>query len=218
MKLSGIYLQGARGKMGQIIASLATEQRVQVLEMKKPQDNAVLIDFSSPEGTREALEWCVAHKTPMVSGTTGLTDEVNKKLLLASKKIPVLWSANMSLGVHIMAQMISALSTTTDEYDYHIEETHHKRKVDSPSGTALYLKKSAEKALQVKKIDVQSVRAGGVFGIHKFHAIGEEEMLTIEHQALSRKVFARGALHAAAWILEQDAGLYNMSQVLGLHE
>jgi 4-hydroxy-tetrahydrodipicolinate reductase len=224
VKLKQIILLGAEGRMGLEISSLATESGLSVLPMgkssKRPKDKSlnkksVLIDFSSPEGFSKGLTYCLETGMPFLSGTTGLQKSDFAALEKASKKIPVLWAANMSIGVQVLAQMLKQFAATQKNFDFKIDEIHHKHKKDSPSGTALYLKKELEGAVGAGKVETQSLRGGGVFGIHKVLALGEEEILSLEHVALNRKVFARGALLAAEWLCNQDAGNYKMGQVLG---
>ena len=118
-------------------------------------------------------------------------------LTKAAESCPVLWSANMSLGVNFVAELIKSLSVLEEDFDFQIEETHHRHKVDKPSGTAILLQESLQAKLKKTLPEPLSVRGGGVFGIHKLMAMSEEETITIEHVALNRKVFAKGAVKAA---------------------
>ncbi len=164
---------------------------------------------------RKALKWCVKNKIPFVSGTTGIT-AVDKKLLKsAAKKIPVLWSPNMSVGINLFLKVISALGSNLSKFDLQIEEAHHAKKKDSPSGTAKILQESAEHVAKRKLPPVLATRGGGIIGVHKLQLMDEEEILTIEHTALQRSVFAKGAISAAIWLSKRKAGFYNMQDVLG---
>ena len=153
------------------------------------------------------------NEIPFVSGTTGLSRTDHLLLTKASKKIPALWAPNMSLGVAALERAIEALKSLS-HFDFQIEETHHIHKKDSPSGTALRLQKTLEKTVGRKLPDPLAIRGGGVFGIHQVHALGSNETLIFEHRALNRKVFAEGALFAAAWLSHKKKGLYTIQDVL----
>ena len=119
----------------------------------------------------------------------------------------------MSLGVAVLNQALE-LCSQLEGFDFQIEEFHHKRKKDNPSGTAITLQENLEKATERKLPPPIGMRGGGLFGIHKVWAFSEEEALLFEHQALNRAVFARGALKAARWLSQQEPGLYGMKDVL----
>ncbi len=172
----------------------------------------VVIDFSLPELFDEVCAWCASHKVALVSGVTGITQAQKKSLVDASKAAPMIWAPNMSLGVAVVAEMLAALFAL-EGFEFQIEETHHKRKKDKPSGTALFLQEKLIEAVGPVP-DPLAIRGGGVFGIHKIWAMGEEETLTIEHTAMNRKVFARGALRAARWIAGRKPGLYSMTDLI----
>ena len=173
-----------------------------------------LLDFSSPEGLQKALAWTQNQKCPIVSGTTGISEEIKKQLEFISTKVPVLWSSNMSPGINTMLSLIETLAKLKD-FDFQIEEIHHKEKKDSPSGTALTMQSRLESASGSKAAPPLSIRGGGIFGIHRIFAMAQDEIITIEHQATSRAVFARGALAAGKWIYNKPPGLYSMQEVLG---
>lgn len=174
----------------------------------------ILIDFSSPALFLKALEFCKANKIPLVSGTTGLSQECHEKIKEAGYSIPVLWAPNMSLGIAILKKSIGVFKSTP-HFDYQIEEWHHKHKKDSPSGTALFLQSSLEEVIAKKCPPTMVMRAGGIFGVHKIYAASDEEMITFEHTALNRTVFARGALVGASWLLKnQKNGVYTMDDVI----
>lgn len=178
-----------------------------------PANVDIVIDFSLPEATEKVLDWCSRHGKPLVSGVTGLTEKQKAAFSEASRKSAVLWSPNMSLGVAVLARMLSQLKNLQD-FEFQIEELHHKRKKDRPSGTALFLQQRLEEAVGEVPEPV-AIRGGGIFGIHRVWAMGEEETITLEHTAMNRRVFARGALKAASWLLGKPAGLYRMDDVLG---
>jgi 4-hydroxy-tetrahydrodipicolinate reductase len=226
-----LAIVGASGRMGREIISLAQSDSqfkiiagvsrskledlfpsVDSIPKLDPKGIEVLIDFSQPQICADVAQWCVGHKIPLVSGVTGLADSQKKVLEEASKTVPVLWAPNMSLGVAVMAQMFSAFKALKG-YEFQIEEIHHKHKKDQPSGTALFLQERL-KAVVGQAPEPLSIRGGGVFGVHKVFALGEEEVLSIEHTAMNRKVFARGALTAANWLRNKPAGLYKMADVL----
>lgn len=227
-----IAIVGVSGRMGQEIYGLANEtkkfivtsgvgnsatelepalyvKKVSDLEAKKID---VVIDFSQPELLSSVAAWCAKNKIPLVSGTTGISTEEDKALRAASKSTPVLWAANMSMGITIVSEMLRILAKYEDA-EFQIEELHHKRKKDSPSGTALFLQKVLQAERKEKLEDPLSIRGGGIFGIHRIWAMAEEETITIEHTAMNRKVFARGALQAAEWLVGQKPGLYRMANV-----
>lgn len=222
-----VILVGATGKMGhEIISLLSNDSRAKLLSgvmndnkselraPKKKMTNCVLIDFSSPAGFSMALKYCCNNRIPFVSGTTGLKAKHYSELKKASRKIPVLWAPNMSLGVNLLFNLIEKAGHTFASFDMQIEESHHKHKKDAPSGTAIALQKKVELAAQKKLPPILSTRGGGVVGLHKLKIMGEEEVLTIEHEALNRKVFARGAIEAAIWLAGKRKGLYEMKDFI----
>lgn len=178
----------------------------------------IVIDFSSPELMTAAMLFCKARKIPFVSGTTGLIEDQFKLLEDLKTDVPVLWSPNMSIGVALVKKCYNAFAVLkdfeNDEFDFVMEEWHHKNKKDSPSGTALMLVKHFEKMTHKKIKSTESFRAGGIFGVHKLHAVSDQEHITIEHTALNRAVFAKGSLTAAKWLLDQKAGIYTIDDVL----
>lgn len=198
-------------------ASDSTAAGMQVVARVEELDSSridIAIDFSMPEATRSVVQWCESARVPLVSGVTGLDDQQRAALRRASSVLPVLWSANMSLGIAVMARMFDELKHL-DGFDFQIEELHHKRKRDKPSGTALFLRDRLHQATGENSPEPLSIRGGGIFGIHRIWAMGEDEVMTIEHTAMSRRVFARGALKAANWLMSQEPGLYRMDDVLG---
>ncbi len=193
----------------------------------------IIIDFSTPDATSK-LVWLAAkaHK-PMVIGTTGLNAAQEKELQDASKECPIVYAANTSIGVTLLSALIEqAAQKLGPEWDIEVLETHHKRKVDAPSGTALMLGKSAAKGRAVAAPDHPTfdrsgsrpqgaigfaVRRGGdVVGEHTVGFYGEGERIELSHIATDRRLFARGALKAAQWVAGQKPGLYAMKDVLGL--
>lgn len=214
---------GASGRMGraledvahakknlQIIKGVSKKSDFSKIEAKKIE---VVIDFSARELFREALAWSEKNKKAFVSGTTGLTKEDHLALKKAAQNIPVLWAPNMSIGVQVMKNLIDQLAQISS-WDFQVEETHHKHKKDAPSGTAIWLNDALEKAAGKTLPKPLSVRGGGVFGDHRVLALGDEEMILIEHRALSRRVFAEGAWRAAEFLLQKKKGLYTLADVL----
>ncbi len=172
----------------------------------------VVIDFSSPTGLAQCLQWSSDQGFPVVSGTTGLGESQELAMAKAAQRIPILWSANMSPGMAWMQSVMSKFSQLRD-FDLRIEEIHHNKKKDAPSGTAKALREKLQSFGTHTIPEPSSLRAGGVLGVHKVLAVSQDEMIVLEHQALNRQVFARGALLAADWILGQAPGLYSMDDL-----
>lgn len=201
-----------------------------------PTSADVAIDFSQPAAAERTIEYCLENKIALVSGTTGLNEEQHKKMESASKKIPIVYATNMSVGMNVLFKLVGQLALQLgEEYDIEIIEQHHRFKKDAPSGTALTLAKSIHAATgrnwpgdltygrsgldtmrQKGTIGIHAIRAGDITGVHSvmFGALGET--VTINHTAQSRDTFARGALRAAKWLVTKKPGLYSMADVLGL--
>lgn len=222
-QMSRLVIVGITGRMGTAVSELATEYGFKVtagvsrtgttLENLNANECDVVIDFSLPELTPQVLAWCTQNKKPLISGVTGLRESDHKEFSKAGTEIPVLWSPNMSMGVAILMRALRQLKPLKD-YDFQIEEVHHRNKKDAPSGTAKALQAVLTDTIGRILPEPLSIRGGGIFGIHKVLAMGEDEVLSFEHTALSRRVFARGALRAAQWLLNQPAGLYQIDDVL----
>lgn len=228
MSKKKVLVTGSRGRMGQEILSLLKENSLLELgyELDRQAGKAsfpphldvdVVIDFSSLELFREGLLWSVQNGVPFVSGTTGLCDQDYRELDRAARSIPVLWSANMSLGVNVLLELLKKMRALS-AYDFQVEEFHHNKKLDKPSGTAVMIQDKLENTLGRKLPEPLSGRGGGIFGIHKVWVMAEEELLVFEHTALNRRIFARGAIGCASWLLKQKAGLYGVSDMLDLGE
>lgn len=224
-KHTQIILSGSTGRMGQEIAKIIDSSKNMSLLANiskknsawiqiKPSANAVVVDFSLPEGFREACDWCQKNKVPLITGTTGLSEKDFSLLKSTSKKTPVLWSANMSYGISLFKKLIRNLKNL-EGFEFQIVEAHHKHKKDAPSGTAKDLQKTLEDSQSNKKsiFPPLSIRGGGIQGIHTLMVMGEGETLEITHQALNRAVFAEGALRAARWIVGQKPGLYSLEDM-----
>jgi len=173
----------------------------------------VVIDFSTANMTESVARWCAKNRCALVNGVTGLSPRQKTSFIHTADQAPVLWSPNMSLGIAVLKRMLLEMKALSG-FDFFIEETHHKNKVDSPSGTAVDLHAHLEQTLKTSVPQPVAIRGGGVFGIHRVGALGGEETLVIEHSALNRRVFARGALQAANWLRQQPPGLYEMADVI----
>lgn len=190
------------------------------------------IDYSSPSLTIELAGLLSKVGKPLVSGTTGL-DQVQKKTLAdCAQSIAIMHSGNTSIGINLVEMLLRQLACALSDYDVEIVEKHHRNKVDAPSGTALMLAHTINEARtntndniicgrnghtgtrSQDEIGINSVRAGSNVGEHEVIFASEDEIITVSHQALSRKIFASGALRAASWIINQPAGLYSMQDVL----
>lgn len=224
MKKIKVGLVGASGRMGQELVKVVQENprcelfypldRDEKWDAKKAALVDVWIDFSSPGALKGLLQKAAEAKTPVVCGTTGFTKKEQDLLSQYGEKIPLLWSSNMSMGVAVLSEALKSLAAIS-HFDFQIEEIHHNRKKDKPSGTAITLQENLEKVVNKKLPDVVSIRGGGVFGIHKVYSMSDEEVLVFEHNALNRTVFAKGAVQAAEWLVKQKKpGLYQMRDVL----
>ena len=199
-------------------------------------DSDVLIDFSLPAGTLGVIDACIARKTPMIIGTTGIDEAGVKKIEAVAKMVPVVFAPNMSVGVNLLFKVAGEVAKALgDDYDVEIVETHHRFKKDAPSGTALGLARSIADALgrdlstdavygregavgerTKREIGIHAVRGGDVVGDHVITFAGLGERIELTHRAHSRETFVRGALRAAKWIRGKKAGLYSMREVLGI--
>ncbi len=196
----------------------------------------VLIDFSSAESTIANLEIAAEHGTPMVIGTTGLTDDQKVSVQRLAEKIAVVMAPNMSVGVNLMWRLIAeAAKVLQDDYDVEVIEAHHRLKKDAPSGTAMRSAEVLAEALgrdlakdavyhregmtgerTTREIGLQTIRGGDIVGDHTILFAGIGERLEITHRASSRDTFAKGAIRAAKWLIDRSPGLYDMQDVLGL--
>ena len=183
----------------------------------------LLIDFSLASGTPVAARWCAENGVPMLSGVTGIGDDVQATLDAVAKTAPVLWAPNLSFGVNLLAGLLRELSSVTSRASaIRIEETHHTGKKDAPSGTALYLAQQLRSATHDREetdpqqitaslpdIEFVSRREGDVVGDHDVLIELRDESLTLSHHARDRRLFARGALEAGMWLLDQPAARYS---------
>ncbi|QDK36141.1 4-hydroxy-tetrahydrodipicolinate reductase [Bdellovibrio sp. NC01] len=223
MKKLKIGLVGVNGRMGKEIQAVLAQSseaelfypllRDEKLDSKKAAKVDVWIDFSSVEFFPEVLKLAAKNKTPVVCGTTGFTSKEKALLPKYGKQIPLLWASNMSMGVVVLNEALKVFSAISN-FDYQIEEIHHNRKKDKPSGTAITLQENLEKAVGRELPEPLAIRGGGVFGVHKIFAMSDEEVITFEHSALNRTVFAKGAVRAAVWLAKQKPGQYQIRDVL----
>lgn len=190
----------------------------------------VLIDFSHHTGTLSLLAEAEKRGLPAVIATTGHTDEEKNGILRFSRNLPVFFSANTSVGVALMARLVRETASLLPQAEIEIIETHHSRKLDAPSGTALMLADSIREARpdlhphtgrtghqkrDPAEIGIHSVRIGNVVGRHEVMFSTGSETVTITHEAHSRTLFAQGAIAAAEFLIGKPAGLYTMKDVLG---
>ena len=194
----------------------------------------VVIDLSLPNATETILAAAVEKKTPLLCGTTGVSNETLGKFDIAAKAIPVLYARNLSLGVTVLQLLVEQAARTLNEgFDIEIVEMHHRNKVDAPSGTALALAESAAKGRGIdlgpnlihgrsghtgvrgdSEIGMHALRGGGVFGDHTVILASPNESVELTHRAASRAVFAEGAVKAALFLAAQKPGRYEMKDVL----
>ena len=205
------------------------------IETQLPDDPFdVLIDFTSPASTMAQLAWCQARGIAMVIGTTGLSPADEQALQEASTAIAVVYAANMSVGTNLVFRLLKdAARTLGDSYDMEIVEAHHRYKKDSPSGTALHMGATLDRALGREPgscrrsamaagprppgtIGFSSIRGGDLAGEHQVLFLGDGEQVEIGVRATSRLTYARGALQAARWLAGRPPGLFDMQDVLGL--
>ena len=199
-------------------------------------DGSVVIDFTSHEASARNAELCADRGAALVIGSTGFTPEAKARVAAAARKVPIVLSPNMSVGVNVVFELVrQAARTLGADYDVEIVELHHKKKRDAPSGTAVRLGEIAAEALGRDPADalaysrhgilgerppwqigVQTLRGGDAVGEHTVFFCGEGERVEITHRATSREQFARGAIRAAQWLAGRPAGLYDMADVLGL--
>lgn len=190
------------------------------------------IDFSVPAGTMAILDWCVAHRKPLVICTTGLSAEQTQRIREAAQSIPVFRSGNMSLGVNLLAALCrKARQTLGEEFDVEIVETHHNRKLDAPSGTAnmlfdaindaspsemqpVYGRHERAHRREKREIGIHSLRGGTIAGEHAVRFFGEDEEIALTHRAFSKSVFANGAVRAALFLTGKGPGLYDMDDLV----
>lgn len=246
-------LFGANGKMGQLVSKKCEfHDQIQVVAgVDRTPDKYVnyfpvftnpfsyrgevdlIIDFSHPSYLEILLEYAVINKIPVVIATTGFTEDELAKIRKASQVIPIFQSANMSIGINLIKNILEQIARMMAElYDIEIIEKHHNKKLDAPSGTAFLLANTINNCLDQRKeylygrygdkvrqkdqIGIHAVRGGTIFGEHTILFAGEDEVIEIKHQALSREIFATGAIKAGISIYKAAPGLYDMDYLLTL--
>ena len=197
-------------------------------------DFDVLIDFSTPQASLEALQCCLKGSTAMMIGTTGFSDRQKRKIEQAAKRIPLLLAANTSLGINVCMQLLRlAVERVGSLADIEIIDSHHRDKVDAPSGTALHMgeilarslgrdlrdcavygRHADNKARSAEAIAFHVIRAGDIVGEHKVLFVLDGEQIEISHKVSNRLIFSRGALAAAMWLDKKPPGMYSMDSVL----
>ncbi len=185
----------------------------------------VLVDFSAPECAKDNLEACLKTKKPLLMGTTGLSDQHYQSFQEASRHIPIVVASNTSIGIALLQRLVTMAAQSLDSnFDIEIFETHHRHKVDAPSGTALTLGQAAAQGRNIPhnpfirqsgqrqsgEIGYASHRGGAIFGEHTVRFLGDEEVLELKHTALSRLLFARGAIKIALKLVDQKPGFYRV--------
>lgn len=225
-----ISLFAPNGRMGKAIAAAVAEDSGFVID----QDHAdVLVDFSAPAALAQSLERAVSANLPILVGTTGLDEKDLERIDEAAKQVAVLRAANTSLGIALLAELVErAARVLGPDWDIEIAETHHRMKVDAPSGTALLLGQAAARGRNIElnaergrdgaglkresgAIGFASIRGGTVAGDHDVLFLGPDERLILSHRSESRMIFARGALAGARFLVGKAAGLYSMQDVIG---
>lgn len=244
--MPGIIVNGACGRMGRELVNLILEDEALTLaacvdkfasddgiyknlsDVKEEAD--IIIDFSNHTSSPELCEYAKNKKIPLVIATTGHTSEEKEMIFDAAKTVPVFYSANMSLGVALLASLAKKTAALFPNADIEIIEKHHNRKLDAPSGTALLLaekiKSVRENALfklgrsgnakrEPNEIGIHAVRAGNIVGEHEIIVCTDSQTITLKHEAHTRALFAEGAIAAAKFLAHvKEAGLYDMSSML----
>lgn len=245
-----VLVSGCNGRMGQVICGLLDNNENLILKCgfdkintgkfvfpvytkieEIPSKPDVIIDFSVPQATMKILEYAKQNKVPIVIATTGFSKDEENIINETSKIIPIFKSANMSFDVMLMKKLVMQIAPLLKNTDIEITETHHNRKIDSPSGTAQMLADSINEALgnthyceynrhskrkkrNKNEIGMNSIRGGNIVGEHTVQFFGEFETFEIKHTTYSRNVFAEGALKAGSFIVKQQPGLYNMENMV----
>ena len=248
-----IIMHGCNGHMGQVISGIVEKDPdaeivagIDIADQGKnsypvftdidacPVEADAIIDFSSAKATDKLLEYSAARQIPVVLCSTGLSEEQLAKVEETSKKVAVLKSANMSLGINTLLKLVqdAAKVLATAGFDMEIVEKHHRLKVDAPSGTALALADSINEAMDNKyhyvydrsqkrekrddkEIGISAVRGGTIVGEHEIIFAGQDEVIEFKHTAYSKAIFGKGAVEAAKFLAGKPAGRYDMSDVIG---
>jgi 4-hydroxy-tetrahydrodipicolinate reductase len=221
------------GVMGSVVKECAKNQGIEVTgfaDELSTEKGDVIVDFSHYSRLDTLLDYAVDRGLPLVIATTGYSDEILKKIENSSKKIPILLSSNMSLGINLLQDILEKITPILyPNYDIELIEKHHNKKIDSPSGTAKTLleviKKNMDEVIEEKygrvgmekreknEIGVHSLRGGTIVGEHSVLFCGNDEIIELKHTALSKKIFAEGALQGAKFIIGKEPGLYSMKDI-----
>ena len=239
--MSSVIVTGALGRMGSITVQKVTDAPdltlaagVDVMGGVKTLEDVscqaqVLIDFSHHTAAPAIMTWAAKHNVAVVMCTTGHTEEETAAIRAAGEKIPVFYSANMSVGVALLAELAKKTAAVFPDADIEIVETHHNRKADAPSGTALMLGRAIQEVrpqsvFQLGRAGMQkrtpqeigfhAIRRGNVPGIHEIIVSTDTQSITLRHEVYDRALFADGALAAARFLLGKEPGLYDMADML----
>ncbi len=192
----------------------------------------VIIDFSHPSALDDLLSYALTNGVPLVLATTGYSEEELAKIHKAAEQVPVFFTFNMTLGINLLAELaMKAAKVLGGQYDIEIIEKHHNQKLDAPSGTAIMLADAINSVLDTKceyvydrhsvrakrsktEIGMHSIRGGTIVGEHEILFAGRDEVVSLKHEAHSKQVFAVGAVNAAVFLKDKQAGLYDMSDLL----
>lgn len=174
----------------------------------------VIIDFSRPENIDFLLDYALKNKVALVICTTGYTDEQIEKIKKAGENIRILLSSNTSIGINILRKIAMLISPTMKDFDIEIVEAHHNKKKDMPSGTAKTLKSDVLEATGKSDIPVHSLRAGNIVGEHEIVFAKDDEVIKISHTALSKRIFAVGAIDLSEKLLSKDIGFYDTMELI----
>ena len=199
---------------------------------KMPVKPDVIIDFSNPASLESLLNYCLSTGTPVVIASTGYSDEQITRIKSAAEQIPVFFTFNMSLGINLLVQLAKkAASVLGDRFDVEIVEKHHNQKIDAPSGTAIMLANAVNEVFDNSKhcvydrhsrrqkrdrseIGMHAIRGGTIVGEHDVIFAGHDEVITLSHSAMSKTVFAEGAINAGIFLKDRPAGLYDMQMMI----
>ena len=213
-----IYINGSSGKMGQSLTNLINQSQELNLITKDISLSDVVIDFSHPDSTIEIIKDCSTNKIPLIVGTTNLNEETLIEIKMASKYIPILLAANMSIGIlQLKESLVAFIKSNKQKIECSIEEIHHSNKLDAPSGTAIEIKdliKNTDNKSNINQIKINSKRIDNVFGIHKITFINEESSIDFKHEALSRDIYANGAIKCAMKIHNLEPNIYKFEDII----
>ena len=226
-----------KGAMGKVLAGLAEEKGYEVAGVVEPMDDELLedlgkadvvIDFSNPANLDMISEYCRKYSVPAVIATTGYSPDQEQQIRDLAQEVPVVFSANFSLGINVMKRVIAEITPILeDAFDIEIIEKHHNKKLDSPSGTAKMLLSAADPTnkydhvygregnrKRANEIGIHAIRGGTISGEHSVIYAGTDEIIEIKHTATSKRIFAAGALRAAEYTQGKPAGFSTMEDVL----